>query len=53
MGSSDGYEKTAAEISREYGISKAAFYKWRQRYGGMNASESYARLKDSKKKSVN
>ena len=31
--------KTAAEISREYGISQAAFYKWRQRYGGMTASE--------------
>lgn len=23
--------KTAAEISREYGISTAAFYKWRER----------------------
>lgn len=31
--------KTAAEISREFGISQAAFYKWRQRYGGMDASE--------------
>lgn len=31
--------KTAEEITREYGISKAAFYKWRQRYGGMEASE--------------
>ena len=24
---------------REHGISKATFYKWRQRYGGMEASE--------------
>ena len=31
--------KKVEEISREYGISKAAFYKWRERYGGMNASE--------------
>lgn len=31
--------KTAEEINREYGISKAALYKWRQRYGGMEASE--------------
>lgn len=31
--------KTVEEITREYGISKAAFYKWRQRYGGMEASE--------------
>lgn len=26
-------------LIREYGISKATFYKWRQRYGGMEASE--------------
>ena len=25
--------------SREYGVSKATFYKWRQRYGGVEASE--------------
>lgn len=31
--------KTAEEINREYGISKASLYKWRQRYGGMEASE--------------
>ena len=37
--------KTAAEISREYGLSQAAFYKWRQRYGGMDASE-LKRLKE-------
>lgn len=31
--------KTVEQISREYGISRAAFYKWRQRYGGLEASE--------------
>ncbi len=31
--------KTAVEIIREHGVSKAALYKWRQRYGGMEASE--------------
>jgi putative transposase len=31
--------KSVEEISREHGISRAAFYKWRQRYGGMEASE--------------
>ena len=31
--------KPAEEISRDHGISKAALYKWRQRYGGMEATE--------------
>lgn len=31
--------KSAEDISREHGVSKATFYKWRQRYGGMEASE--------------
>ncbi len=31
--------KTAETITREYGVSKASLYKWRQRYGGMEASE--------------
>lgn len=31
--------KTAQEINREYGVSKASLYKWRQRYGGMEATE--------------
>ena len=31
--------KSAEEISREHGASKASLYKWRQRYGGMEASE--------------
>ena len=31
--------KSAEEIHREYEVSKATFYKWRERYGGMEASE--------------
>jgi len=31
--------KSVEELSRIHGISRATFYKWRQRYGGMNASE--------------
>jgi len=31
--------KDVETISREHGLSKATFYKWRQRYGGMEASE--------------
>ena len=31
--------KTVEEITREHGVSKAALYKWRQRYGGMEATE--------------
>ncbi len=31
--------KSAEEIHREYGVSKATFYKWRERYGGMEVSE--------------
>lgn len=31
--------KSVEEITRDYSVSKAAFYKWRQRYGGMEASE--------------
>jgi putative transposase len=37
--------KSVAEISREHGVSQAAFYKWRQRYNGMDATE-LKRLKD-------
>jgi len=29
--------KSVQEIMREYGVSKASFYKWRERYGGMEA----------------
>jgi putative transposase len=31
--------KDLESICREHGVSKASFYKWRQRYGGMEASE--------------
>lgn len=37
--------KSAAEISREHGVSQATFYKWRERYGGMDAKEM-KRLKE-------
>ncbi len=37
--------KDVSTISREYGVSKAAFYKWRQRYQGMDA-KSLKRLKE-------
>lgn len=37
--------KSVEEITREYGVSRASFYKWRQRYGGMEASE-LKRLKE-------
>jgi putative transposase len=31
--------RRAEDICRELGITTAAFYKWRQRYGGMEASD--------------
>lgn len=31
--------KSAEEITRDHGVSKASLYKWRQRYGGMEATE--------------
>jgi putative transposase len=37
--------RKAEDICREMGVSRAAFYKWRQRYGGMEASD-VKRLKD-------
>jgi len=37
--------KKVEEITRDYGVSRAAFYKWRERYGGMSASE-LKRLKE-------
>ena len=37
--------KSVEEITREHSVSRASFYKWRQRYGGMDASE-LKRLKE-------
>ncbi|WP_442873579.1 IS3 family transposase [Draconibacterium sp. IB214405] len=37
--------KSVEEIVRDHGVSRATFYKWRQRYGGMEASE-LKRLKE-------
>lgn len=31
--------KSLEDIIREHGVSRASFYKWRQKYGGMEASE--------------
>ena len=31
---------SAAELCRKHGISDAAFYKWRSKYGGMEVSEA-------------
>lgn len=38
-------ETPVAELSREHGMSNASFYKWRSRFGGMDAS-MIARLKE-------
>lgn len=32
-------EKTIAEISRSHGITEQTFYRWKQKYGGMDTSE--------------
>ncbi|MGX7690248.1 transposase [Flectobacillus roseus] len=32
-------DKSLDTIVRKYGVSKVTFYKWRQRYGDMEASE--------------
>ncbi len=37
--------KSTEQITRERGVAKATFYKWRQRYGGLEASE-LKRLKE-------
>ena len=31
--------KTVEQLSRENGMSRAAFYNWRKRYGGMEATD--------------
>jgi putative transposase len=37
--------KSVQDIIREHGVSKASFYKWRERYGGMD-SKDLKRLKE-------
>ena len=37
--------KSTEQITRDHGVSKATFYKWRQRYGGLEATE-LKRLKE-------
>ena len=37
--------KSVDQISREHGVSSAAFYKWRSKYSGMNSKE-LKRLKE-------
>lgn len=37
------------DLCREYGMSSAAFYKWRAKYGGMDVS-MMARMKELEKK---
>ena len=37
--------RTAKEVCREYGISNATYYKWKSKYGGMEASD-IKRLKE-------
>ena len=37
--------KSTEQITRDHGVSKPTFYKWRQRYGGLEASE-LKRLKE-------
>lgn len=36
---------SAADLSRQHGMSQATFYKWKAKYGGMDAS-MIKRLKD-------
>ena len=40
--------KTAAEASREVGITEQTYYRWRKEYGGMQVSQA-RRLKDLEK----
>lgn len=37
--------RTVLDLCREYGISKATFFKWKSKYGGMEVSE-LKRLKE-------
>jgi len=37
--------ENAAEVCRKYGVSQATFFRWKQKYSGMEVSE-VTRLKD-------
>jgi putative transposase len=37
--------ENAAEVCRKYGVSQATFFRWKQKYSGMEVSE-ITRLKD-------
>ena len=36
---------TGVDVCREFGVNSAAFYRWRSKYGGMEASD-IARMKE-------
>jgi len=37
--------RTVKDVCREYGVSNATYYKWKSKYGGMEASD-IERMKD-------
>lgn len=37
--------RTVADVCREHGVSSATYYKWKSKYGGMEASD-IQRMKD-------
>ena len=43
--------KSVLDITREHGVSKAAFYKWRERYAGIESSE-LKRIKELEKENT-
>lgn len=43
--------KSVMEITRDHGVSKAAFYKWRERYAGIESSE-LKRIKELEKENA-
>ena len=44
-------EKTIGEICRAHGVSEQSFYRWRQKFGGMQASEA-RRLRELEKETA-
>ena len=45
MGWSDAYGVPVKELCRQHGIASSTFYKWKAKYGGMEASD-VKRLKE-------